>query len=210
MDSLRLPGTPTGDTLSNVHTRASAFKAICSVIFDYCGTSLASLYCLLCQIPRLSCLGVGCSLSQNRQSHLLTHKYHFTTAKLKLQDKLVQDATFVSEVAHFMNFASAAYGWRGHFAFSPMVAARSATKGILNTSSGNLHSLYILCKIPAEDVITASWESKQGVKKEKIFMPAYYLAIDRSKRAIVFTIRGTMCVHDVLTDVTAEYRFVNY
>lgn len=123
------------------------------------------------------------------------------------KDKEVNDFTFVSEVAHWMAFANAAYGWQGQFAFSPVVGVRSATKGLLDTQSGNLHSLLVMCNIPASDVIVASWDSKQGNSHEKIFMPAYYLAVDRKTKSLVFTVRGTMSIYDVLTDVTAEYRY---
>jgi hypothetical protein len=108
-----------------------------------------------------------------------------------------------------MRFASAAYGWQAHIAFSPVLGARSALKRLLNSAAiGNLHALMVLCNVPEEDVIDAAWDTCKQISSEKeVFLPAHFLAIDRKTESVVFTIRGTMSIFDVITDANAEYGY---
>lgn len=97
----------------------------------------------------------------------------------------ITDRDTLEELAHYCAFANAAYGWKS-FAFC----------GWLHLG-GNNRVLIKSTGIARRDIVTANWHSKAN-------RPAYYVARDRKRKAIVLGIRGTASARDILTDLCAS------
>lgn len=57
------------------------------------------------------------------------------------------------------------------------------------------------CSLEENDIKTCAFDADQ-------FLPVYVLSVDQTKEAIVLTIRGTLSIYDIFTDLNAE--FVEY
>mmetsp|Transcript_2618 Transcript_2618/g.4786 ORF Transcript_2618/g.4786 Transcript_2618/m.4786 type:complete len:418 (+) Transcript_2618:1-1254(+) len=95
------------------------------------------------------------------------------------------DKELLEELAHYCTFANAAYGWKG-FAFNGIWRLGDNNR-ILARSTG----------INRRDIVTANWHSKAN-------RPAYYIARNRERKAIVLGIRGSLSPRDILTDLCAS------
>jgi len=67
--------------------------------------------------------------------------------------------------------------------------------GFLSQSMSDTEAIASIAGI--DDVLAASWSSD-------VYKPAHFVGIDYEKRAIVVSIRGTMQVRDILTDLVCE------
>ena len=92
----------------------------------------------------------------------------------------------IEELDHYCTFANAAYGWKG-FAFC----------GRLHLFGGNNRVLAKSTGIDRRDIVTANWHSTAN-------RPAYYIARDIKRKAIVLGIRGSLSPRDILTDLCAS------
>ncbi len=98
---------------------------------------------------------------------------------------IITDKDLLEELAHYCTFANAAYGWKG-FAFCGRLHLGGDYR-VLARSTG----------IDRRDIVTAKWHSKAN-------RPAYYIARDVKRKAIVLAIRGSFSPRDLLTDLCAS------
>jgi len=97
------------------------------------------------------------------------------------------DKQLLDDLAHYFAFANAAYGWKG-FAFCGRWRIFGGNNNrILARSTG----------IDRRDIVTANWHSKAN-------RPAYFIARDIKRNAIVLGIRGSLSPRDILTDLCAS------
>ena len=96
-----------------------------------------------------------------------------------------QERALLQDLSHYATFASAAYGWKLEFALRGKLHGRDDLTMLL-TRTG----------VAAEDVVQVQWESEQ-------IRPAYFIARDHNRSAIVLSVRGTFSIDDLLTDLCA-------
>jgi hypothetical protein len=105
-----------------------------------------------------------------------------------VQQQLDKSTSFdIDELAHYCSFANAAYGWKG-FAFCGKLQ---------HPFGGNYRVLARSTGIDRSDIVTANWHSKAN-------LPAYYIARDTKRKALVLSIRGSLSPRDILTDLCAS------
>lgn len=66
----------------------------------------------------------------------------------------------------------------------------------------NKYAIIHYLKLHPEDLLGYEY----GLRKGAAFQPSYFVAIDRSRNAIVLSIRGTWSLYDAITDLVCEYR----
>jgi sn1-specific diacylglycerol lipase len=86
------------------------------------------------------------------------------------------------DIVHYSLYATAAYGWKSDL-FSRF-----------RVHLGDLAAFLHKTGLPRADVLAHSFEARTH-------RPAYLLARDQRKKTIVLTVRGTLSMHDVLTDM---------
>ncbi len=119
----------------------------------------------------------------SKLQHILQHDTEDDTKNVHHNNDVPLNKKLLEELAHYCSFASAAYGWKG-FAFC----------GRLHPFGGNYRVLARSTGIDRQDIVTANWHSKAN-------RPAYYIARDTKRKAIVLSIRGSLSPRDILTDL---------
>ncbi|KAG2217640.1 hypothetical protein INT45_004216, partial [Circinella minor] len=110
----------------------------------------------------------------------------------------INDRTLMDEACHYFDYALMAYGWRGlRYLGSYGQYIREAR----HPRSNRLAIIRFLNLHP-EDLLGYEY----GLRKGAVFQPSYYVAIDRSRKAIVLSIRGTWSLYDAITDLVCEYK----
>lgn len=115
----------------------------------------------------------------------LQHVLETSEPRNKESTVQITDKQLLDELAYYCAFANAAYGWKG-FAFCGRLHLGGDYR-VLARSTG----------IDRRDIITANWSSKAN-------RPAYYIARDVKRKAIVLAIRGSFSPRDILTDLCAS------
>jgi len=107
-----------------------------------------------------------------------------STTMIRMNNSIIGNEVeeeLLHNLAHYAIFARAAYGWD------------------LKLLSGKLHfsSLTVLTRetgIPQKHVLSTNWSAKTH-------LPAYFIVRDVERQKIILSIRGTLSVRDVLTDL---------
>ncbi|KAL0096353.1 Alpha/Beta hydrolase protein [Phycomyces blakesleeanus] len=113
-------------------------------------------------------------------------------------EPLIYDRTLVNDSRHYFDYALIAYGWRG---LVYLGAYGQYIRGARHRRSNRMAILRYL-QIPPEDLLGYEY----GLRKGAAFQPSYFLAIDRSRKAIVLSIRGTWSLYDAITDLVCLYK----
>jgi len=112
--------------------------------------------------------------------------------------RLCADTEVLQDAAHFVRFASGAYGWKLlHDVFFEQ-SRGLAVSSLLDPGAANVNTL---CRhvpgLTLSDVLRADWCGD-------VFSPSYYVAVDHQTRSVVLALRGTLSPQDVITDAVAE------
>ncbi|KAI9022851.1 Alpha/Beta hydrolase protein [Phycomyces nitens] len=110
----------------------------------------------------------------------------------------IYDRTLVNDSRHYFDYALIAYGWRG---LVYLGAYGQYIRGARHRRSNRMAIIRYL-QIPPEDLLGYEY----GLRKGAAFQPSYFLAIDRSRKAIVLSIRGTWSIYDAITDLVCLYK----
>jgi hypothetical protein len=115
--------------------------------------------------------------------------------------------SLVSSAQRFMHYASAAYGPSFLSLFG---MARHQPLQHLDSNHPANHAAFARhIGIPLSDVVHSSYTRAQGAPlinlKPQMHALVNYVCIDRVAKAIVLTLRGTLGLSDVLTDLTCSY-----
>ncbi len=103
----------------------------------------------------------------------------------KKKNETAIDKNILEELAHYCVFANVAYGWIPGVAFCGRF------------HFGNERALIRRTNIDQRDILMTHWHSR-GIR------PAFFLVRDRTRNALVLSIRGTLSPRDVLTDLCAS------
>jgi hypothetical protein len=112
-------------------------------------------------------------------------------------EKAIHDANLIDNACHYFSFALVAYGWRG-LCYLGMYG--QYVRGARNRRSNRLAIIRFLHLDP-EHLLGYEYALRKGAS----FQPSYYVALDKSRRAIVLSIRGTWSLYDAITDLVCEY-----
>eukprot|EP00804_Cyclotella_cryptica_P009082 CCRYP_003168-RB/>CCRYP_003168-RB protein AED:0.15 eAED:0.15 QI:21/0.71/0.37/1/0.85/0.75/8/0/938 len=128
------------------------------------------------------------------------------------------DEQLINDLAHYVKFAHAAYGWKGRLLKLPDLTFLCSTVNrwfsshtVLNLSisqglaafcgrfhlGGDNRALVKRTGIERRDILMTNWHSKTN-------RPAFFVARDKERKTIVLSIRGTMSPRDILTDLCAS------
>ncbi|KAI7866551.1 Alpha/Beta hydrolase protein [Spinellus fusiger] len=113
-------------------------------------------------------------------------------------EPLILDRDILKDSRHYFNYALIAYGWRG---LVYLGAYGQYIRGARHRRSNRMAIINYL-QIPPEDLLGYEY----GLRKGAAFQPSYFLAIDRSRKAIVLSIRGTWSLYDAITDLVCLYK----
>ncbi|KAL0144781.1 hypothetical protein V8B55DRAFT_1455821 [Mucor lusitanicus] len=127
---------------------------------------------------------------------LLIQKFYESLPRPPLQ-KPVTDSHLIDHACHYFSFALMAYGWRG-LCYLGMYG--QYVRGARDRRSNRLAIIRYLHLHP-EDLLGYEYALRKGAS----FQPSYYVALDRPRRAIVLSIRGTWSLYDAITDLVCEY-----
>ena len=123
---------------------------------------------------------------------------HLQNSFQKLDLNLLQ-AEAVYLMHRYMNFSAGSYG----VLFYPHhLTSHSITNIVKHPTSiiSTLSSESVICEVTGiskSDIILTQ------LKGENLLKPAYYICVDRSNKALVLAIRGTLTLSDAITDITA-------
>ncbi|KAI9019201.1 hypothetical protein CLU79DRAFT_720471 [Phycomyces nitens] len=111
----------------------------------------------------------------------------------------------VHNIAHFMRYASAAYGE----SFMRILGIGDIPQ-VLPTSHHhhpNHHAFAHHTGLSVQDILLSSYTDMtfMSVKHPQLHALVHYVTVDHSAKAVVLTCRGTLGLSDVLTDLTCDY-----
>ncbi|CEP15391.1 hypothetical protein [Parasitella parasitica] len=128
---------------------------------------------------------------------LLIQRFYESLPRPPLQKPAVSDISLIDNACHYFSFALMAYGWRG-LCYLGMYG--QYVRGARDRRSNRLAIIRYL-RLHPEDLLGYEYALRKGAS----FQPSYYVALDRPRRAIVLSIRGTWSLYDAITDLVCEY-----
>ncbi|KAL9539198.1 hypothetical protein MBANPS3_010409 [Mucor bainieri] len=111
----------------------------------------------------------------------------------------------VSNIAHFIRYASAAYGE----SFMRILGIGKIPSVLPNSHHPNHHAFAHHTGVSIQDILLSSYTDNHllsSVSPSKLHALVHYVTVDHYAEAIVLTCRGTLGLGDVLTDLTCDYR----
>ncbi|GAA5809428.1 hypothetical protein MFLAVUS_002836 [Mucor flavus] len=106
----------------------------------------------------------------------------------------ITDTTAIDNGCRYFSFALVAYGWRG-------LCYIGSLAHVTDRTSNRLAIIRFL-GIDPQDLLGYEYALRKGAS----FQPSYYVALDRSRKTIVLSIRGTWSLYDAITDLVCEYK----
>lgn len=117
----------------------------------------------------------------------------FQSNRAVLTNRLMEDVALLRSTFYYWQFAEAAYGWM-------IIDMLKFERGFSGLAQGMRSSpdeaLRRYCKLGPDDILHSSWESKPA-------LPVHFLVRDARTRSLIWGIRGSFSVHDVITDLVA-------
>ncbi|KAI9345060.1 Alpha/Beta hydrolase protein [Pilaira anomala] len=129
---------------------------------------------------------------------LLIQHFYDGLPRCMNSEPIVEEEEWILRGCHYFKFALVAYGWRG---LVYLGVYGQTVRGVRDRRSNRLAILRYL-KIDPQDLLGYEYALRKGAS----FQPSYYVALDRSRKAIVLSIRGTWSLYDAITDLVCEYK----
>lgn len=111
------------------------------------------------------------------------------------------------ELTYFSSYALGAYGWPVFMYMHPLTGCfnlcqecsvlESSEPGTESLCHSNHIALKKLTGLEDQDIIYTNFTSE-------IYHPAFYVAVDHNRQTIIITVRGTLSLQDVITDMVCE------
>ena len=96
-------------------------------------------------------------------------------------------------ISYWCRWALAIYGWKYLWAWMNLNVMKTLA-GFKDNDKSNELALMEYLNIKKDDIVKAKWTSN-------LYCPAYVIALDHVTNNIVVSVRGTMSVQDVITDI---------
>ena len=118
------------------------------------------------------------------------------------QNSVFPSAHLVDNLARFMRFSSASYGWN----FMRLLGIGTLAESGVPTGSlhhANHHAFAQHTKLPLSNILLSSFSSASfGAQTPQL---VHFVSVDHEVGAVVLTCRGTLGVADILTDLACDY-----
>lgn len=112
-------------------------------------------------------------------------------------------------MAKYMRFATASYGQ----SFMSVLGVGKYYSPYSGYSDGSLHSEHYAfahhTRLNLDDILLSSYSDSAVDDKAGIPL-VHFVSIDHSAKAVVLTIRGTLGIEDILTDLTCDYETMEW
>lgn len=140
------------------------------------------------------------------QQHACDHNCLRANDTTYMPSILGENRTLLQDLLLAATHSRAAYGFAmeaGHVSsVAAYVKLHTLQQLSFDAASGaseesNTEAVSSLTGIPVEDILEASW-------KNSPYRPCHYVAIDRSAQCVVVSIRGSLEIGDLLSDLTAH------
>ncbi|KND00726.1 uncharacterized protein SPPG_03842 [Spizellomyces punctatus DAOM BR117] len=106
-------------------------------------------------------------------------------------------------IARYVRFASGAYGTN----FLKILGIGRARDLLIEncTEHHNHQSFAFHTDVPVEHIITSSFRKPSALHPPALIAPVHYLVVDAKSSAVVVSLRGTLGLSDLITDLTSNY-----
>ncbi|KAJ3007392.1 hypothetical protein HKX48_009176 [Thoreauomyces humboldtii] len=108
------------------------------------------------------------------------------------------------KIARYVRFASGAYGTN----FLKILGIGKARDFLIDDSTehhNNHQSFAFHTDVPVEHIITSSFRNPNALHPPSLIAPVHYLVVDAKTSAVVVSLRGTLGLSDLITDLTSSY-----
>ncbi|ORZ18857.1 Alpha/Beta hydrolase protein [Absidia repens] len=128
---------------------------------------------------------------------LLLERFYRSLPK-QVPSNEIKDRYIIDIGNHYFRYALVAYGWRGlaYLGLYGQLIRRSGGK-----SRSNRLAILNYLRVESGDLLGYEY----GLREGAAFQPSYFVAVDRPKKSIVLSIRGTWSLYDAITDLVCYY-----
>ncbi|KAH6568632.1 hypothetical protein BASA60_008588 [Batrachochytrium salamandrivorans] len=113
------------------------------------------------------------------------------------------DAARIELASRYIKFATGAYG--SNFL---KIMGLGTSRDHMYEADGDHHnhqSLAFHANIPVEHIIASSFLSPTTLEAPSLIAPVHYVVVDHETKAVIVSLRGTLGISDIVTDLTASY-----
>ncbi|TPX46572.1 hypothetical protein SeMB42_g03645 [Synchytrium endobioticum] len=109
----------------------------------------------------------------------------------------------LAQLSRFLGFSCGAYGTH----FVRILGLQRTVEELVESVDHhhNVQTFASLAGIPLECILTSSFTTPRAFTQPSIKALVHYVAVDPATKSIVLTLRGTLGLSDLLTDLTCEY-----
>jgi hypothetical protein len=130
-----------------------------------------------------------------------SHHQHSLLETSETNTKLFPPVHLVENLARFMRFSSACYGWNFMRLLGIGTLAAVVPSGSLHHA--NHHAFAQHTKLPLSNILLSSFSTTSlGAQTPQL---VHFVSVDHEIGAVVLTCRGTLGVADILTDLACDY-----
>ncbi|KAK6094293.1 hypothetical protein MT418_005363 [Batrachochytrium dendrobatidis] len=121
----------------------------------------------------------------------------------KLPISVVSDRSRVEFAFRYIKFATGAYGTN----FLKLMGLGTSREHTYKTDGDhhNHQSLANHARIPVEHIVTSSFLTPNKTDPSKHQAPVHYVVVDHETKSVVVSLRGTLGISDLVTDLSASY-----
>ncbi|KAJ3153400.1 hypothetical protein HDU86_005230 [Geranomyces michiganensis] len=108
------------------------------------------------------------------------------------------------KISRYVRFASGAYGTN----FLKILGIGKARDFLIEHSAEHDHnhqSFAFHTDVPVEHILTSSFRNPNALHPPSLIAPVHYLVVDAKTQAVVVSLRGTLGLSDLITDLTSNY-----
>lgn len=148
-----------------------------------------------------------CTISSNSPEEESAFRYDSFCANDLPQEQVFPPGHITQNMAKYMRFATASYGQ----SFMHILGIGKVTSNF-PTNSDHHSEHYAFAhhtKLALEDILLSSYSDSAVDNKSGIPL-VHFVSIDHEAKAVVLTIRGTLGLEDILTDLTCDYEIMEW
>ncbi|TPX62321.1 hypothetical protein PhCBS80983_g00557 [Powellomyces hirtus] len=142
------------------------------------------------------------SRQHNRSS--FSGRYKELPALPRLEPAKPPRQQLFEKISRYVRFASGAYGTN----FLKILGIGKAREFLIEHSAEHDHnhqSFAFHTDVPVEHILTSSFRNPNALHPPSLIAPVHYLVVDAKTEAVVVSLRGTLGLSDLITDLTSSY-----
>jgi hypothetical protein len=141
------------------------------------------------------------------RSHIQTQTSFLSLPKAELTPELTSIA-LIKHGARYVQFAVGAYGTN----FLKMMGIEKP-RGDRFDGKDEHHNHYSLANhidVPVDHIVSSSFDSLATLHAPRLIAPVHYVVVDQESKSVVVSLRGTLGLSDIVTDLMASYAHYKY